>query len=382
MSVSLTSGVRNALSSIQETSRMAEISQKRLATGKRVNSALDNPTNFFTASNLNSRASDLGNLLDSMSNAVKTIEAADNGIKTITKLVESAQSVVRQAKEANSGSAASATGTANVTAGTSAGGAGNVVLKTGSGPAISFAVTASGAGSMVGELATAINSANIGVRADLVQNGANTNLKLTTTNGQSLTVDAASTDAITTALGVTETTTNPGASGDAARLTSLASQFNDLRTQIQRAARDAGFNGINLLNNQSLSVQFNETNTSNLNISAVDYGSASDPLSIAQVSSGVFDTTSISTAESTLSSALTRLRSDSSRLGSNLSTVQTRADFTRAMMKTLSEGADNLVLADQNEEGATLVTLNTRQQLATTALSLASQAQQNVLRLF
>ncbi len=382
MSVSLTAGVRNALSSIQETSRLAEVAQKRLATGKRVNSALDNPTNFFTASNLNSRAGDLSNLLDSMSNAVKTIEAADNGIKTITKLVESAQSVVRQAKEANSGSAASATGTANVTAATSAGGAGNLVLKTGSGPAISFAITASGAGSTVGELATAINSANIGVRADLVQNGANTNLRLTTTNGQSLTIDAASTDANVTALGLTEATTNPGASGDAARLTSLAAQFNDLRTQIQRAARDSGFNGINLLNNQSLSVQFNETNTSNLSISSVDYGSASDPLSIAQVSSGVFDTTSIGSAESELSAALTRLRSDSSRLGSNLSTVQTRADFTRAMIKTLSEGADNLVLADQNEEGATLVTLNTRQQLATTALSLASQAQQNVLRLF
>lgn len=382
MSVSLTSGVRNALSSIQETSRMAEISQKRLATGKRVNSALDNPTNFFTASNLNSRASDLGNLLDSMSNAVKTIEAADNGIKTITRLVESAQSVVRQAKEANSGSAASATGSANVTAGASAGGAGDLVLRTGSGPAISFAVTASGAGSTVGELATAINSANIGVRADLVQNGANTNLKLTTTNGQSLTVDAASTAGNLTALGLTAGTTNPGASGDAARLTSLASQFNDLRTQIQRAARDAGFNGINLLNNQSLSVQFNETNTSNLNISAVDYGSATDPLNVSQITSGVFDTSSINAAESQLSAGLTRLRSDSSRLGSNLSTVQTRADFTRAMMKTLSEGADNLVLADQNEEGATLVTLNTRQQLATTALSLASQAQQNVLRLF
>ena len=382
MSVSLTSGVRNALSSIQETSRMAKISQKRLATGKRVNSALDNPTNFFTASNLNSRASDLGNLLDSMSNAVKTIEAADNGIKTITKLVESAQSVVRQAKEANSGSAASATGSANVTAGTSAGGVGDLVLRTGSGPAISFAVTASGAGSTVGELATAINSANIGVRADLVQNGANTNLKLTTTNGQSLTVDAASTAGNLTALGLTAGTKNPGASGDAARLTSLASQFNDLRTQIQRAARDAGFNGINLLNNQSLSVQFNETNTSNLNISAVDYGSATDPLNVSQIASGVFDTSSINAAESQLSAGLTRLRSDSSRLGSNLSTVQTRADFTRAMMKTLSEGADNLVLADQNEEGATLVTLNTRQQLATTALSLASQAQQNVLRLF
>lgn len=201
-------------------------------------------------------------------------------------------------------------------------------------------------------------------------------MRLTTTNGQSLTIDASSTAGNLTALGLTAATTNPGANGDASRLTSLAAQFNDLRTQIQRAARDSGFNGINLLNNQSLGVQFNEDNTSKLDIFGLHYGSASVSLNVGQIASGVFDTSSINTVEGQLSSTLTRLRADASKLGSNLSTVQTRADFTRAMVKTLSEGADNLVLADQNEEGATLATLNIRQQLATTALSLASQAQQ------
>jgi flagellin-like hook-associated protein FlgL len=376
--ISLSVGIRNSLFSLQDSARMAETVQTRLATGKRVNSALDNPTNFFTAANLTSRANDLNNLLDSMSNAVKTIEAADNGIKSITKLVESAQSVVRQAKEANSGTAAAATGTANVTAATVAGGAGSLVLRTGSGPNITFTT---GAATTVGELVTSINSANVGVKAELVQNGANQNVRLTSTNGQALTIDASSTAAVLTATGLTAGTTTPGASGDAARLTSLASQFNDLRTQIQRAASDAGFNGINLLNNQSLTVQFNETNTSNISITAVDYGSASNPLGVASVASGVFNTTTIADAESQLSSALTRLRSDSSRLGSNLSTVQTRQDFTRSMMKTLQTGADNLVLADQNEEAANLLTLQTRQQLSQQTLSLASQQQQGVLRL-
>src|SRR5690606_35692664 len=69
------------------------------ATGKKVNSALDNPTNFFTASSLHSRAGDLNSLLDSMSNGIKTIEAADNGLKAITKTVESMQSTLRQARQ-------------------------------------------------------------------------------------------------------------------------------------------------------------------------------------------------------------------------------------------------------------------------------------------
>ncbi|HWP14685.1 MAG TPA: flagellin, partial [Xanthobacteraceae bacterium] len=84
----------------------------------------------------------------------------------------------------------------------------------------------------------------------------------------------------------------------------------------------------------------------------------------------------------TLSTALTTLRSQASSLGSQLSVVQARQDFTKSMINTLQTGADNLVLADTNEEGANLLALQTRQSLSTTALSLSAQADQAVLRLF
>jgi flagellin-like hook-associated protein FlgL len=94
------------------------------------------------------------------------------------------------------------------------------------------------------------------------------------------------------------------------------------------------------------------------------------------------DDTSLSTMQDTLTAALGSLRSFSSTLGSNLAVVQTRQDFAKGMIDTLKTGADNLVLADPNEEGASLLALNTRTQLSQTALSLASQADQAVLRLF
>src|SRR3954452_778275 len=93
----LTAGVRSNLLQLQQTSDLITATQTKLATGKRVNSALDNPINYFTAQGLSSRASDLGNLLDSMSTAFNTIQAANNGITSITKLVQSAQALVSQA---------------------------------------------------------------------------------------------------------------------------------------------------------------------------------------------------------------------------------------------------------------------------------------------
>ena len=83
-----------------------------------------------------------------------------------------------------------------------------------------------------------------------------------------------------------------------------------------------------------------------------------------------------------LGDALANLRAQGSSFGSNLSIVQNRQDFTKAMINTLETGADNLVLADSNEEGANMLALQTRQQLSTTALSLSAQADQAVLRLF
>src|SRR3954453_19645756 len=99
-SIALSSGAPQALSSIQSTSAQQSVAQNRLATGKKVNSALDNPTSFFTASGLSNRAGDLGKLLDSMGQGIKTLETADKGIKAISKLVENAQSIVKQAQAA------------------------------------------------------------------------------------------------------------------------------------------------------------------------------------------------------------------------------------------------------------------------------------------
>src|SRR3954469_4721852 len=95
----LSAGVRSNLLNLQQTSDLITSTQTKLATGKRVNSALDNPTNFFTSQGLSNRAADLGALLDSMSTGINTIQAANNGITAITKLVQSAQALASQAMQ-------------------------------------------------------------------------------------------------------------------------------------------------------------------------------------------------------------------------------------------------------------------------------------------
>src|SRR5438046_4184074 len=95
----LSAGVRANLFQLQKTAEIISNTQTKLATGKRVNSALDNPINFFTAQGLTNRASDLGNLLDQMSSGISTINAANNGITSITKLVQSAQALASQAMQ-------------------------------------------------------------------------------------------------------------------------------------------------------------------------------------------------------------------------------------------------------------------------------------------
>ena len=168
----LSAGVRSNLLQLQQTSNLIDQTQIRLSTGKRVNSALDNAINFFTAQGLDNRANDLSGLLDSMSNAINTIQAANNGITAITKLVQSAQALTSQAKQ------------------------------------------------------------------------------------------------------TTDSTTRD----------SLASQFDALLVQIGQLAGDAGFNGVNLLGGDDLTVNFNEDATSSTTITGVDYTNANAiPLGIANV---------------------------------------------------------------------------------------------------
>jgi len=159
------------------------------------------------------------------------------------------------------------------------------------------------------------------------------------------------------------------------------SDYNELLTQITELSRDASFNGNNLLQSDNLTIFFNENSTSSLTINGVDFDSTG--LGLSALASGAFQTNSnINTALAGLETAILQIRTQAGTFGSNLSVVETRQQFTSSLIKTLETGGADLVLADINEEGANLLALQTRQQLSSTALSLASQADQNVLRLF
>ena len=153
--------------------------------------------------------------------------------------------------------------------------------------------------------------------------------------------------------------------------------------QIGQLAGDSGFNGVNLLGGNTLTINLDETGNSSISVVGVNYTNANAaPLSIANSVNNWAAASDITAASTALSAALTTLQAESQALSSTLSTVQIRQDFTKSMINTLKTGSDNLTLADSNEEGANLLALQTRQQLSTTALSLAAQADQNVLRLF
>jgi flagellin len=373
--VSLTSGVRSALNAIQSTRSQAVTQQVRLATGNKVNSALDDPSAFFTAQGLNNRASDLNRLTDSINLGVKTVEAADKGIKALTKLVETAQGAARQALQ-NASVNLSTTGSALV------GGAAKTAVLADAG---TFSVKAGGVttnvtvatGDTVQKVVDALNVDGTGIKAEV---GSDNKLKISSLNGESLDVLASSTDATSSFLGITEGATARTVATTNASRESLAKQFDDIRTQIDQLAKDSGFNGINLLDGDTLKVQFNEKNTSSLTIKGITNNSTG--LGIA-ASTGTFQADSdINAGLANLTKAATSLRTQASTFGSNLAVVQNRQEFTKDIIGTLEAGADGLVQADANEEGAKLLALNTRAQLATTTLSLASQADQGVLRLF
>ena len=498
--ITLSAGVRANLLSLQNTASLMQTTQNRLATGKKVNSALDNPLNFFTSSSLSARASDLSGLLDSMSNGIQTIQAANNGLTAVTSLVQQLQATVSQARSDSSagtvtaGTALTLSGTTNtsnasnnkltfsvangvavdinVDPGTTAatmtgsttaaltGGGGDITISSADlngGAAVT--VTLANGDTMaqaVGKINTALG-ASAPVQASL---DATNHLVLTSTTGNNITIadDAGNANGTTAELGFTSgqsstngvvgtpltvdqivsavnahaqlnsqvkaskdatghlvlqnltttavtvkgitaaavtgvaTDTQTLAAGTGGGLSSvrqsLLTQFNALRTQIDKATGDSGYNGVNLLNGDTLKVNFNENGTSSIDVQTKDSTGAafainSTNLGVAASTSGVFsDNAQLDTLSTTLASSLTTLRTQASALGSSLSVVQTRQDFTKSMINTLQTGSDGLVLADTNQEGANLLALQTRQSLSTTALSLSAQADQAVLSLF
>ena len=159
-----------------------------------------------------------------------------------------------------------------------------------------------------------------------------------------------------------------------------ADQFNEILAQIDSLAKDASYKGINLLQENDLTVIFNEDRTSKIEVKGVD--ASSQGLGISEVKNNWQKDADIDASISQIENAISKLRTMASDFGNNYSIVQTREDFTDNLINVLTEGADNLTLADMNEESANMLALQTRQQLAINSLSLASQAAQSVLQLF
>ncbi|WOH66629.1 DUF1522 domain-containing protein [Bradyrhizobium sp. BWA-3-5] len=161
----------------------------------------------------------------------------------------------------------------------------------------------------------------------------------------------------------------------------LVNQFNGILAQITTTSQDASFNGVNLLGGDQLKLTFNETGKSTLNITGVTFNAAG--LGLANLVSGTdfIDNSATNKVISNLSAASTLLRTQASALGSNLSIVQIRQDFSKNLINVLQTGSSNLTLADTNEEAANSQALSTRQSIAVSALALANQSQQSVLQL-
>ena len=305
--ITLTNATRTNLLSLQNTTTLIGKTQERLATGLKVNTALDDALAFFKARSLNDRANDLASIKDQIGDGINTLKAAVQGLQSMEDTLKQMKALAQ----------------------------------------------------------SAISSPESTTRAK------------------------------------------------------LASQFNELRSQVDNLAEDSSYNGVNLLKNSiasfapgadQLTVKFNKRTeqkaVNQLVISGLrvaDYNSIMgtsantiySPARRALVEAGTIqpDTTvwgqtgtaaikAINSCLLAIDSALVTVRQASQAFGTNSSLLQIRADFTSQIINTLKGGAADLVNADMNEESANLLSLQTRQQLGTISLSIAQKSEEAILRLF
>jgi len=612
----LSASVRQNLLSLQSTADLLATTQNRLATGQKVNTALDNPTNYFTAAALDNRANDINSLLDGISNGVQVLQAANTGLTSLQKLVDSAKSVANQVLQSTVGYSQKSTvstqpvagatslnllgtgggpinavltgtsaitpidltgtpaanakttstvdlsagltdpgsnvtftinsqtvtlttgtgtgtagaftlsdietainGTASVGVNATDDGAGHLVLtSTGTAgaadtivtaglataglgiadntyngsaaaplPNVTFqvngqTVTLAGGASYDGNaIASAINT-QVGTSASVTASYASGKLAITSTGtpgaadavtvgtfstgdasqlgyaaGASATANGAATSggltgktltiaatgggtpvnitfgtgagqvstlndlnnallpnnlqaAISAAGVITITTSSDGASSTIGAIggtatdpgnpfnglvgtapvadpvsqqarAGLVNQYNNIIAQINTTTADSSFNGINLLNGDTLKLIFNETGKSVLSITGTNTNAVGLGLSQLAAGTDFLDNGSANSVIADLDKASSMLRTQASTLGSNLSIVQIRQDFSKNIINVLQTGSSNLTLADTNEEAANSQALSTRQSIAVSALALANQSQQSVLQL-
>lgn len=374
--ISLTSGMRANLMSLQSSVKLLDRTQERLSTGKKVNSALDNPVNFFTAQSHTSRANDLLAYKDGISEAIQTIKAADVAITAITTLINSAKAVAEDAKGTLGESSYSQTLTLNTVTGLTAGTTLNI------GGIDLFAVAGVAAGATQFSIASGTTDGIAAAIANAINSGTETRDMKASVANNVLTISAVTstmtmvTNDIAFGAGLasvyTESSINSGA-----ELAAKVTQYNTLMSQLNDLKSDAFYKGKNLLNAETMTVRFGNNHT----LSVTGFNGTASGLSLDATASWSSEST-IQTSIDKITNALTTLRVESSKLSSNLSIVNTRDEWISSIAATLQTGADKLTLADTNEEGANMLMLQTRQSLSTSALSMSAQAAQSVLRLF
>jgi flagellin-like hook-associated protein FlgL len=242
--------------------------------------------------------------------------------------------------------------------------------------------TGSGQISTLNELNTAL--AGNDLQATISSSGA---ISITTTNNAASESIGAITGTAVSTSGAAFSALGAGGAGPVvdsnsqATRASLVAQYNNVLQQINTTAQDSSFNGVNLLNGDTLNLTFDETGASKLAITGVTFNDAGLGLSSLSAGTDFLDNNSANAALTTLTQASTTLRTEASSLGSNLSIVQIRQDFNKNLIDVLQTGSSNLTLADTNEEAANSQALSTRQSIAVSALALANQSQQSVLQL-
>lgn len=374
--ISLTASIRSNLLSLQQTQDLMDMTQERLSTGKKVNSAIDNPSSYYTAQSLTNRASDLNALLDSMGQGIQTIQAANEGIEAITEFVQQAKAIANTARDnatikgtTSSGTYAAADDTKNITVKIEGVADQDIDVTLEDSDTLEQAAT---------KIATALNDGSDGVKdaEDTVIGG----FTATVENGQIKISN--SKGIVANVSGTISGITFNGEIGNSTRTTSMK-QYNEILDQIDQLAKDSGYKGINLLQDNDLKVVFNEDRSSYLTINGTFADTSDEGLKISRAEDWTNpDNEAIDASISELENAITSLRNMASEFGNNYSIVENRENFTESLINVLEEGSDKLTLADMNEESANMLALQTRQQLAINSLSLASQAAQSVLSLF
>ena len=380
--ITISSAVRSNLSALQATSKLMSSVQEKLSTGKKVNSALDNPNSFFTAKGLENRASDLSTLLDDMGQSVQTLKAADKGITAISDLVDAAKAKANQALQTSSQSDRkkySAEYNELLTQiediAKDAGYKGkNLLGGTGNDLSVTFNEDGTSSLSISSVDFTDTTSATGLNLADMATAAAGT-ATLAATNGTAG-ATALTADSLITA-------DDDFAVGDTLKLTdSTGTELGTLEitasTSVQDVADFIGGSSSDITATVGTGISI----SSSIGVTLSSDGDQADVTVTPATANGFATDSEIEAVLGKLKKAQDTLRSQASTFGTNLSIVQNRQDFTNSMINTLEEGAGKLTLADTNEEGANLLALQTQQSLASTSLSLAAQADQNVLRLF